>query len=155
MWKYSDLDGKLYLKIKFPIIQIFSKEWTDKMTKMTLVILDIQIFIIENKLQGNINFLFSRKEKLGASKTKEILKSMELLRKSFSLKMCWCGWTEEGCPLWQMWAILAEWGRSLFTYKDFIWIWTMESPDCFHSYWTQIYSKISSNGCWDQYLAQI
>ena len=46
-------------------------------------------------------------------------------------------------------------GRSLFAYKDFIWIWTMESPDCFHSYWTQIYSKISSNGCWDQYLAKI
>ena len=109
----------------------------------------------ENRQKETSNFLFSRKEKLGASKTKEILKSMELLRKTFSLKMCWCGWTEEGCPLWQMWAILAEWGRSLFTYKDFIWIWTMESPDCFHSYWTQIYSKISSNGCWDQYLAQM
>ena len=95
------------------------------------------------------------KEKAGAPKTRENFNSLELLRRISSLKMCWCGWTEEGCPLWQMWAILAEWGRSLFTYKDFIWIWTMESPDCFHSYWTQIYSKISSNGCWDQYLAKI
>ena len=28
MWKYSDLDGELYAKIKFFIIQIFSKAWT-------------------------------------------------------------------------------------------------------------------------------
>ena len=112
--------------------------------------------LVEKKAASWYVISFSvEKEKAGAPKTRENFNSLELLRRISSLKMCWCGWTEEGCPLWQMWAILAEWGRSLFTYKDFIWIWTMESPDCFHSYWTQIYSKISSNGCWDQYLAQI